>query len=332
MDTAVALDLRADFTGHCTMQVGEPNGEGHRSFTLTAGKIDKQAESYFGRGFCHWLAGAISTATGFVPLLVGIRQPGGAWVHAHTAVRTPYGNALDIFGETSIEELGRRYLGNGYTQTQVYPLDSLDMPAALQETADIMRGSWTWWAEDYRTPEVQSVLLHFARLLLTRHRYGDFIRSHAQPRPAAAPPRPAAARPRPAARAPRTQPPAANCPQAPTTGGTVTISEKAARLRLISGDQGAMKAIQAARSALSDTVLQTLSSVVNGQSTDAAAAAAEAGGEEAQVIQAAGENARNAVETAIGAVQNALQEIDNAVEREGAFRTTVGDVASRHGG
>src|SRR5436190_9004204 len=53
-------------------------------------------------------------------------------------------------------------------------------------------------------------------------------------------------------------------PPAPTTGGNLSISDNAARLSLIGGDQGAAGAFQSAEQVMNEQVLGTLMNVVQG--------------------------------------------------------------------
>lgn len=178
-----AVDLRSDFTGSCELNVDRPTPEGRQHFTLHSGQIDGDAESYFGRGYCHWLAGAIHSITGWDLYTVGVREVGGTeWFPAHTGVLTPNGTVLDIFGEHTPQQVCDRYLTGMVSETRPRIMDSSNMPGDVIIGAD-RRGDPLWWTSKYSTPHMQGLVLHFARLLLTRHGYGQHIADTAQPYP-----------------------------------------------------------------------------------------------------------------------------------------------------
>ncbi|HEY3477496.1 MAG TPA: hypothetical protein VGL02_01240 [Streptomyces sp.] len=181
--TDTAVDLRSDYTGRCELNLDRPTPEGRQHFTLHSGQIDGDAESYFGRGYCHWLAGAIHSITGWDLYTVDVREVGGTdWFPAHTGVLTPNGTVLDIFGEHTRQQVCDRYLTGMVSETRSRIVDSPNMPGDVISGVDDLRGDPHWWAARY-TPTLQAVVLHFARLLLTRHDYGQHIADTAQPYP-----------------------------------------------------------------------------------------------------------------------------------------------------
>lgn len=214
--TTTAVDLRGDFEGFCDLTLPDPTPEGRQEFTLLSGRIDHDAESYFGRGFCHWLAGAISSITGWDLFTVDYRtldQPG--WVPAHSGVLTPAGTVLDIFGEHTRQDVCDRYLHEG-ADTRPRVVASPNMPGDVITDVDHLRGDHLWWARSwFTTPQLQGMLLHFARLLLTRHGYGHHIPATAQPRSAP----PVAPQPKPE--------------NPPTKGHAMSIPEEVAQLNAV---------------------------------------------------------------------------------------------------
>jgi hypothetical protein len=122
-------------------------------------------------------------------------------------------------------------------------------------------------------------------------------------------------------------------PPASTTGGTLSISDNAARLAVIGSDQGAAGAFQSAEQAMNDQILGTLMNVVEGLPGDVNGAVEALGSSPAAgEIQSMGEHAAGAVEDAISLVQAAIAGIQQAAEHERVFRQGVQAAAQRHGG
>lgn len=182
-DTGLSVDLRRDFAGFVELTLEKPTPEGRRFFVLTANEIDGDAESFFGRGYCHWLAAAIHSATGWDLVTVDALRPDGQWKPAHTAVVTPAGTLLDIFGERPAEQVRRTYMRGDYTDTRLRSVEAANMPGDVLTDIDDLRGDPLWWTNVFSTPEFQGVLLHFARLLLRRHGYGEHLDEAATERP-----------------------------------------------------------------------------------------------------------------------------------------------------
>lgn len=176
MGAPASVDLRGDFDGLCDLTLPDPTPEGRRAFTLISDVIDPDTESFFGRGFCHWLAGAIHSITGWDLLTVDIRWDGeDNWIPAHSGALTPAGTVLDIFGDHDPEDVRRRYLKGDVTDTRTRVVRSTDVPGDVLTGVDDLRGDPLWWADKFDTPELQGMVLHFARLILTRHGHGDHI-------------------------------------------------------------------------------------------------------------------------------------------------------------
>lgn len=180
--TDVPEQLQGRFAGQVDYWLSEPTPEGRTEFTLTSGVIDEDAESFFGRGFCHWLAGAIHCMTGFELVTYDVQRPDGSWLPAHTAVRTPNGTVLDIFGEHHNEDVERRYSPNG-------PVRSREVQAELFTSqvfgTEAFYGDRWWWAKEGRFDDHKKhvVVTHFARLLLRKHGYGEHLRYPETPHP-----------------------------------------------------------------------------------------------------------------------------------------------------
>ncbi|MEV6621038.1 hypothetical protein AB0M83_02520 [Amycolatopsis sp. NPDC051106] len=228
MDATTSVDLRGDFDGFCDLNLPEPTPEGRRFFTLISDLIDTDTESFFGRGFCHWLAGAVHSITGWDLLTVDVRQTGeDTWHPAHSGALTPAGTVLDIFGDHDREDVRRRYLTGDVAETRARIVRSTNMPGDVITDVDHLRGNPLWWADRFDTPELQGMVLHFARLILTRHCYGEHIDPAARPGSARVP-------------APRPKPDTPT--SAPDLKGTVmsSIPEEVARLNAV------MQAIPAA--------------------------------------------------------------------------------------
>ncbi|MGW4829755.1 hypothetical protein ACWEOG_19385 [Amycolatopsis japonica] len=170
----LAVDLRGDFTGRMPLQT-TPTPEGRSTFTLTAGVIDDDVEAMFGRGYCHWLAGAIHALTGWDLVTVDTRARRGEWQPAHTAVRTPDGRLLDIFGEHTKDALFANYLKGEVYEARMRTVKVENFPGDVLTDIDELRGNPHWWARMFTGP-YQGVLLHYARLLLRNHGHSEHIR------------------------------------------------------------------------------------------------------------------------------------------------------------
>lgn len=171
----MSVDLRSDFTGRVPLSSSPPTPEGRVNFTVTAGVIDDDAEALFGRGYCHWLAGAIHTLTGWKLVTVDVRVRRGDWQPVHTAVRTPEGRLLDIFGEHTKDDMFDRYLTGKVREARMRTVKAENVPGDVLTGVGELRGNPHWWAKGFSGPYL-GVLLHFARLLLRKHGHDHHIR------------------------------------------------------------------------------------------------------------------------------------------------------------
>lgn len=179
----MGFDLRADFTGSADLASADPTPDGRTDFTLTAGRIDAEAEDFLGRGYCHWLAGAIHSMTGWGLTTVDGQTSDGTWLTVHTAVRTPAGRLLDIFGEHSADDVRQRYLDSGAVDVRLRDVRSEDVPGDVLTDTEGWRGNPLWWTKLFTQPHHQAILPHYGRLLLRRHGYGAHISDDATERP-----------------------------------------------------------------------------------------------------------------------------------------------------
>lgn len=168
-------ELRYDFEGWAELTTTVETAGGRKMFTLTADRLDAEAQHFFGRGFCHWLAGAIHCLTGWELITYDRQQPTGEWKPAHTAVLTPNGRVLDIFGEFSPEEVVQRYQQGGY-RVRTRKVSNEHMPGDVVEGVDDLRGDPFWWARTcFKEPVATGVVTHFARVLLDRYGHNRHI-------------------------------------------------------------------------------------------------------------------------------------------------------------
>ncbi|UKD50817.1 hypothetical protein L3Q65_00545 (plasmid) [Amycolatopsis sp. FU40] len=168
--------LNYDFAGYVDLTLSEPTPYGRTAFVLTAGVIDAEAEEFFGRSQCHWLAGAIHSLTGWPLTVVDIGDGEHGWRAVHTAAITPRGTLLDIFGEHSEAVMRQGYFGIGASRVRLRRVAGADLPGDAVQDARGLRGNPLWWTEStFTTPAMQGLLLHFARLLLRRHGFGHCI-------------------------------------------------------------------------------------------------------------------------------------------------------------
>lgn len=179
-----AAVLSSDFSGSRTLTLAEPTPYGRTAFVLTAGVIDKEAEDFFGRSQCHWLAGAIHSLTGWPLSVVDIGEGDDGWQAVHTAAITPRATLLDIFGEHHEHEMRQGYFRIGASRVRLRRVSGADLPGDVVTDIGDLSGNPLWWTEAvFTTPDLQGLLLHFARLLLRRHGFGSFISPSATGQP-----------------------------------------------------------------------------------------------------------------------------------------------------
>lgn len=218
MTAPATVDLRSDFSGYIDLTVPEPTPDGRRSFILHSGRIDDDAESYFGRGYCHWLAGAIHSITGWPVFTVDVRLVGNThWQPVHSGVLTPNGTVLDIFGDNTSQAVRDRHRESAVADVRSRIVAGPNVPGDVVSGSEHLRGNHLWWTHQYCTPVLQALVLHFARLLLTRHGYGHHIPAAARTYTATTP-------------APQRQP----ATDHPTPkGSAMSIPEEVARLNTV---------------------------------------------------------------------------------------------------
>ncbi|NIH85768.1 hypothetical protein [Amycolatopsis granulosa] len=184
---------------------------GSERLTLTAGQIGPQEEEFFGQSQCHWLAAAMSCMTGWDLVGVKLRYPDRGWTAVHTAVITPDGAVLDIYGRHhSLDAFAEWYR----------KLTVLDVAVRRMPREELFHGHLTstdpsliddplWWTRTSSDRGMTAVYQHYARLVLTKA--GHQVPEHC--RPAA----------KPAANEKRTPPPTSSTTTT-TTGGTPAMS------------------------------------------------------------------------------------------------------------
>ncbi|MGH8964911.1 MAG: hypothetical protein ACRDXB_06225, partial [Actinomycetes bacterium] len=148
---------------------------GHSRLVLTPNTIDWQAEELLGWCQCHRLAGALHSLTGWDVVTVDARieWEGRSWWPAHSAVLTPDGRVLDIFGLHTLDEAEERYRQLHETPVRHRILAGHLMPGDVVIGIDRLRGDPNWWAAD-GSIEWLGAVNHFARLLLRRNGYAEF--------------------------------------------------------------------------------------------------------------------------------------------------------------
>lgn len=170
------------FRGSMDLQLENPTPEGRKFFTLTSGDIDYDAEAFFGRGYCHWLAGAIHSLTGFELITYDYRPAEGSWAPAHTAVKTPNGTVLDIFGDHDPSEVVCRYEQDGHFEVRTRCVPTERFCGEVITGADENRGDPMWWAKGmFGRQDFLVLVTHFARVLLVKHGYGSYLRYEETP-------------------------------------------------------------------------------------------------------------------------------------------------------
>jgi hypothetical protein len=172
----VPPEFQGDFTGYVDLRLTDPTPEGRTEFTLTSEQIDTDAESFFGRGFCHWLAGAVHCLTGWDLITFDRQMPDGSWQPAHTGVATPNGTVLDIFGEHPRDRVAQRYANDGTYKVRTRIVPNEAMPGDVITGIDDLRGDQFWWARTHFRGPLTAVVTHFARTLVHRHGYGWHLR------------------------------------------------------------------------------------------------------------------------------------------------------------
>ncbi|MFG1792178.1 hypothetical protein [Nocardia sp. NPDC049149] len=141
---------------------------GQRDFTFTPNKIDDDAVEYLGYNHCHFLSAAIHRLTGWD--IVSIDQlRDGKPNSVHSAVLTPEGELLDVFGRADVETATAELGADSHRVVAVG-----DMPGDVVIGVDHLRGDPIWWATANQR-QVVEVVSHFARCVLRENGYGDLV-------------------------------------------------------------------------------------------------------------------------------------------------------------
>ncbi|MER5389906.1 hypothetical protein [Saccharopolyspora sp. NPDC002686] len=261
MSEQLPPELTGWFEGIVDLSLNTPTPEGRSKFRLNSDVIDGDAEAFFGRGFCHWLAGAVHCLTGWDLITYDRQQPDGSWLPAHTAIVAPSGRILDIFGEHEPEAVVRRYEpgpDNTLNVVRTRRVRNEDMCGEVVRGADHLRGDPLWWSKNVFTGDLTAVITHFARVLVTKHNYREHLPENRANRSADAviP----AARPAPETRTASTT---------PSSGGTTAMSIDTIRETMASSNEKAQFACGALRQAHIEfsEIVSTLSSVGAGESS-----------------------------------------------------------------
>lgn len=158
----------------------KPNSRGIQQVRLTPGVLDQDADEYLGRHYCHWLAAAMATLTGWPHVVVIETVRNGRTIPAHSAALAPGGAMLDVFGtELDATVLEQRYSPTNDEAATSRIVAVENMPGDVFPRRD-HRGNRLWWvaAAHDRTGVV---FVHFAHLLLQRYGYADHIRRQQTP-------------------------------------------------------------------------------------------------------------------------------------------------------
>lgn len=170
------VDTTVGFAGTLEVHIPVGTGRGYTDLTLTANTVDWQAEEYFGRYHCHWLASALGGLTGWQQAVFEVREPDGTWKPVHSGVLAPTGRVLDIFGERAPAEVERFYSeGHQGRPVRHRVLAPAEMPGEVITGVDEHRGDPHWWARELPEPG-RAAYLGFARHVLDRtgyHRHPD---------------------------------------------------------------------------------------------------------------------------------------------------------------
>ncbi|MBF6468517.1 hypothetical protein IU427_25630 [Nocardia beijingensis] len=170
--------LEADFWGQVGWRSDIPSTRGQQDFVFTANTVDEHAKEFLGHGRCHLLSAAIHNITARAGRgwdIVSFDGPytvdgphKGEWAPLHSAVRTPDGDLLDIFGRTDLETAKARA---GAVSHRVVPVEH--MPGDILNDIDHLRGDPYWWAEN--PPIVVAVVSHFAKQVLRDNGYAHLL-------------------------------------------------------------------------------------------------------------------------------------------------------------
>ncbi|WP_328409519.1 hypothetical protein [Nocardia sp. NBC_00403] len=157
-----------EFNGRIAFNTEFPSSHGQTFFTLTANTVDADAKEYLGNHYCHSLAAAMHHMTGWDIVTID-RMVNGELLPVHSAVRTPAGDLLDIFGRIDLEAAKVRSRAVSH---RVVAVDR--MPGDVVTGSDHLRGNPHWWAAESPV-EIVAVYSHFARHVLRSNGYAHLV-------------------------------------------------------------------------------------------------------------------------------------------------------------
>lgn len=172
----VELGVYGDYAGYADLTLDTPTTNGYEKVRLTSGRIDNNAVAFFGHAYCHWLAGAISYLTDWRIVTFDCDENGRS-IPAHSAVVTPTGEVLDIFGVHPSPEALRDRLWNTTERGIRWRYQTNEELSRQMLDAEV--GPW-WWAHSFG-PELTPALMHFARLCLQDAGYGELAEHKRHP-------------------------------------------------------------------------------------------------------------------------------------------------------
>ncbi|WP_435061908.1 hypothetical protein [Amycolatopsis thermoflava] len=274
------------------MELHIPGGTsaGSETLTLTSGQIGPQEEEFFGQSHCHWLAAAMSCMTGWELVGVKLYYPDQGWTAVHTAVATPDGAVLDIYGRhDSLDAFAERYRRLTGLEVEVRRLPREDLfHDHLTSTDPSLIDDPLWWTRTDPDRRMPALYQHYARLVLTKAGYE--VPEHCRPAPK----------------------PDANEKHTPAPSGTTATTTTPA------GGTPAMSSIEEIRAVLAGSNEQAEG--VLGALTQASQAAAEIQG---RLDSVAGGSSQAPVQEALGLYAELRDTVDRLVGMVTAARTAV---------
>ena len=175
--------LDGDFEGTAELHIDGGTSAGSETLTLTSGQIGPHEEEFFGQSHCHWLAAAMSCMTGWELVGVKLYYPGQGWTAVHTAVATPDGAVLDIYGRhDSLDAFAERYRKLTGLEVEVRRLPREDLfHDHLTSTDPSLIDDPLWWTRTDPDRRMPALYQHYARLVLTKAGYE--VPEHCRPAP-----------------------------------------------------------------------------------------------------------------------------------------------------
>ncbi|AIJ20117.1 traB gene [Amycolatopsis methanolica 239] len=250
--------LDGDFEGTAELHIPGGTSAGSETLTLTSGQIGPQEEEFFGQSHCHWLAAAMSCMTGWELVGVKLYYPGQGWTAVHTAVATPDGAVLDIYGRhDSLDAFAERYRKLTGLEVEVRRLPREELfHDHLTTTDSRLIDDPLWWTRTDSDRRMPALYQHYARLVLTKA--GHEVPEHCRPAPS------------PDANGTQTPPPPSTTATTTTTaGGTPAMSSIEEIRAVLAGSneqaEGVLGALGQASQAVSE-IQGRLHSVAGGSS------------------------------------------------------------------